>query len=61
MKTYRVSVPYFEDLVIMSFTCDHCGHHTAETKNSGVIGAQALIITLNVENEADLKRDLFKS
>lgn len=35
MNTCRTSVPYFADIVIMSFTCDHCGHHTTETKNSG--------------------------
>jgi zinc finger protein len=35
MKTCRTSVPFFADIVIMSFTCEFCGHHTTETKNSG--------------------------
>lgn len=61
MKTCRVSVPFFEDLVIMSFSCSECGHHTTETKSSGEIGKQCLIITLNADTPADLKRDLFKS
>jgi zinc finger protein len=61
MKTCRISVPYFSDIVVMSFSCDNCGHHTTETKNSGEIGDKALIITLNADNPADLKRDLFKS
>lgn len=61
MKTCRISVPFFEDLVIMSFSCSECGHHTTETKSSGEIGKQCLIITLNADSSADLKRDLFKS
>lgn len=28
MNTIRTSVPYFTDIVIMSFSCDYCGHHT---------------------------------
>lgn len=61
MKTCRVSVPYFSDLIIMSFSCEYCGHHSAETKNSGEIGDKAFVITLNTQDTKDLKRDLFKS
>lgn len=61
LASCRTSVPYFTDFIIMSFTCDHCGHHSTETKNSSEIGKQALVLTLNVEDEKDLKRDLFKS
>ncbi len=35
MRMCQTSVPYFSDLVIMSFSCDYCGAHSAETKNSG--------------------------
>ena len=45
----------------MSFTCDHCGYHSAETKNSSEVGKHALVLTLDVQDEKDLKRDLFKS
>ena len=37
MNICQTSVPYFTDLVIMSFKCDYCGAHTTETKNSGEI------------------------
>jgi zinc finger protein len=61
LLTCRTSVPYFTDFIIMSFTCDFCGYHSAETKTSSEVGKQALVITLDVINELDLKRDLFKS
>ena len=28
MRTCQISVPYFSDLVIMSFRCEYCGAHS---------------------------------
>lgn len=56
----EISVPYFSDLIVMSFKCEYCGAHSAETKGSGEVKENASIITLSVEGDADLKRDLFK-
>lgn len=42
----KISVPYFTDLVIMSFKCDYCGAHSTDTKNSGQIKDNAVVITL---------------
>lgn len=61
MRLCETSIPYFTDLVIMSFSCEYCGAHSVETKNSGDVSEQALEITLKVDSEIDLKRDLFKS
>jgi len=44
----QVSVPYFSDLIIMSFKCEYCGAHSAETKSSGEITENASILTLKV-------------
>ena len=33
----QTSIPFFTDLIIMSFSCDYCGAHSTETKNSGEI------------------------
>ena len=56
----EISVPYFSDLIIMSFKCEYCGAHSTETKSSGEVTEKASILTLNVEGDVDLKRDLFK-
>jgi zinc finger protein len=56
----QTSVPYFTDLIIMSFKCEYCGAHSTETKNSGEITENACVITLKAEGDDDLKRDLFK-
>jgi hypothetical protein len=60
MRMCQTSVPYFSDLIIMSFSCEYCGAHSAETKNSGEVSENASEITLSVQGDADLKRDLFK-
>lgn len=56
-----VSIPYFKEITLMSFNCEYCGAKNSEVKVGGGLSQQALRITLNVENENDLKRDLFKS
>lgn len=56
-----ISVPFFKELIIMSFSCDFCGAHTSEIKTGGEIGEKGKKITISVETEDDLKRDVFKS
>lgn len=60
MKMCQTSIPYFKDLIIMSFKCEYCGAHSTDTKTSGEISENACIITLKAEGNDDLKRDLFK-
>ena len=43
-----VSVPFFKELIIMAFTCDHCGTATSEIKTGGEISEKGKKITLNV-------------
>lgn len=56
-----ISIPYFKDVMIMSFLCSHCNARTTEVKSGGEITPHGKIITLKVKSEIDLKRDLFKS
>jgi zinc finger protein len=45
----------------MSFLCENCGAHSTEVKTGGALSAKGRKITLKVESDDDLKRDLFKS
>lgn len=60
-KMCQTSVPYFTDLIIMSFSCDYCGAKSTETKTAGGIKDKGIKIVLKNPNAEDLKRDLFKS
>lgn len=44
----------------MAFNCDHCGFRSVEVKQGGAVPDKGKRVTLSVENERDLARDLFK-
>ncbi|KEG12778.1 zinc-finger protein ZPR1 [Trypanosoma grayi] len=57
----QVNIPYFKETVIMAFRCDYCGYKSNEVKSGGKVSEKGLKITLCVESEDDLKRDVLKS
>lgn len=61
MKMKETSIPYFKETVIMAFKCEHCGYKSNEIKTGGKVSEKALRLTLHVEGEEDLKRDVLKS
>ncbi|XP_049848993.1 zinc finger protein ZPR1 homolog [Schistocerca gregaria] len=60
-RMINLSIPYFRDIVIMSFNCDHCGYRNNEVKSEGPISQFGRIIRLSVLRVEDLSRDLLKS
>ena len=55
------SIPFFKEIIIMAFVCEHCGYRNSEIKEGGGIGEKAKKITFEVKDPDDLCRDLFKS
>jgi len=55
------SIPFFKEIIMMAFVCDHCGYRNSEIKEGGGIGDKAKKITFKVNEEKDLSRDVFKS
>lgn len=55
------SIPFFKEIIIMAFVCEHCGYRNSEIKEGGGIGEKAKKITFRVTEPNDLCRDLFKS
>lgn len=56
-----VTIPFFKELIIMAFTCEHCSAKSSEIKTGGEIGELGKCITLDVSEQDDLRRDVFKS
>jgi len=54
-------IPHFKEVVIMATLCDSCGHKTNEVKSGGGIEPTGKKMTLKVETEEDLSRDLLKA
>ncbi|EAU37321.1 conserved hypothetical protein [Aspergillus terreus NIH2624] len=57
----KVNIPYFKEVIIWSTACEHCGYRTSDVKTGGEVPEKGKRITLKVENEVDLSRDILKS
>ena len=55
------SIPYFKEIIIIAFTCDHCLHRETEVKTGGGISEKGKVYTINVREPNDINRDVFKS
>jgi zinc finger protein len=66
------SIPYFKEIVVSSFRCDHCGHRDTEIQSAGEIQressraialttAKGISFTVHLRTRADLDRQIVKS
>ncbi|KAK9778050.1 hypothetical protein AB5N19_02567 [Seiridium cardinale] len=56
-----VDIPHFKAVVLMSTTCDDCGYRSNDVKTGGEIPELGKKISLKVESDIDLARDILKS
>uniref|UniRef100_A0A336KIM9 Zinc finger protein ZPR1 n=1 Tax=Culicoides sonorensis TaxID=179676 RepID=A0A336KIM9_CULSO len=54
-------IPFYKEVVIMSFTCNHCGYENNEIQPGGKIQSKGVKIHLKVSCERDLCRKVIKS
>lgn len=60
-KLLMTRIPYFREVVIMSFLCDHCGFKNSEIQPAGQIQDKGTKHTFKVEEVSDLGRQVIKS
>ncbi|KAI1839936.1 hypothetical protein JX266_013854 [Neoarthrinium moseri] len=56
-----VDIPHFKAVVLMSTVCEDCGYRSNDVKTGGEIPELGKKITLKVESNIDLARDILKS
>ena len=54
-------IPFFREVVLMSFECPHCGFKNCEVQSASEIQPRGCSYTLRVESVADLDRQLVKA
>ena len=54
-------IPFFREIVIMSFSCPDCGFQNNEIQSAGSIQERGVRSSLRVEREGDLQRQVVKS
>ncbi|KAG2056828.1 zf-ZPR1-domain-containing protein [Suillus hirtellus] len=55
------SIPSFQEVIVMSFCCQHCGHSKNEIQSAGKIRLEGVMYTVKVLNRGDLDRQLICS
>ena len=59
------NIPHFKEVIIMAFSCDHCGYKNNEVKGSGAVPDRGekitLVIPVNDDMPSNLDRDILKS
>lgn len=54
-------IPFYKEIILMSFSCEHCGFENNEIQPGGEIEPNGCRIQLRVTNESDLNRRIVKS
>jgi zinc finger protein len=60
-RMVKIDIPYFKEVVVMSFTCDNCGYKNNEVKAGGAVAPTGRRIAVLIRNKEDLSRDVLKS
>ena len=54
-------IPYFREVIVMSFSCPHCGNRNSEVQMAGEIQPKGCIYTVHVTTKQDMNRQIVKS
>lgn len=60
-KMCIATIPFFKEIIIMAYSCEHCGFKSTEIKQGGGIAEKATKISFAVNCPEDICRDVFKS
>lgn len=52
-------IPYFHEVVIMSFECQHCGNKNSEINSAGPVQSQGIRIEVKVSKKVGVSRCLW--
>jgi len=55
------SIPFFREVIVMSFRCEYCGNHNNEIQSAGQIRPEGAVYTARMLARADLDRQIVKS
>uniref|UniRef100_A0A8R1HUH8 Zinc finger ZPR1-type domain-containing protein n=1 Tax=Caenorhabditis japonica TaxID=281687 RepID=A0A8R1HUH8_CAEJA len=61
VKMKPTDIPFFQTVIIMSLACDRCGYKSNEVKSGGAIRDHGCKLTVRIETDLDLARDVLKT
>ncbi|KAF1589002.1 UNVERIFIED_CONTAM: Zinc finger protein ZPR1, partial [Eudyptes pachyrhynchus] len=54
-------IPFFREIIVSSFSCEHCGWNNTEIQSAGRIQDQGVRYTLTVRSQEDMNREVVKT
>ncbi|OBS74406.1 hypothetical protein A6R68_15059 [Neotoma lepida] len=54
-------IPFFREIIVSSFFCEHCGWNNTEIQSAGRIQDQGVRYTLTVRGQEDMNREVVKT
>uniref|UniRef100_A0A915CTF2 Zinc finger ZPR1-type domain-containing protein n=1 Tax=Ditylenchus dipsaci TaxID=166011 RepID=A0A915CTF2_9BILA len=60
-KLMSTRIPFYKQVIVMSFACDHCGYSNNEIQSGEPIQEFGTEVVLSVQNPGDLNRTVVKS
>ncbi|MXQ90293.1 hypothetical protein E5288_WYG001956 [Bos mutus] len=54
-------IPFFREIIVSSFSCEHCGWNNTEIQSAGRIQDQGVRYTLTVRAQEDMDREVVKT
>ncbi|XP_023600086.1 zinc finger protein ZPR1 isoform X3 [Myotis lucifugus] len=55
------TIPFFREVIVSSFSCEHCGWNNTEVQSAGRIQDQGVRYTLTVRAAEDMNREVVKT
>ncbi|KAH8826697.1 ZPR1 zinc-finger domain-containing protein [Flagelloscypha sp. PMI_526] len=55
------TIPYFKEVVVMSFRCEHCGFNNNEIQSAGTIRPEGALYVARILDRSDLDRQIVRS
>ncbi|XP_005110648.1 zinc finger protein ZPR1 [Aplysia californica] len=60
-RLFLTRIPFFREVIVASFSCDHCGYRNAELQPGGRIQDRGVSFKLNIQTVEDLNRQVVQT
>ncbi|KAL4229038.1 nucleolar zinc-finger protein [Mactra antiquata] len=60
-RLFLTKIPFFREVIVSSFSCDHCGHHDSELQPAGRIQEKGVQYSVTIKNSKDLDRQFVQT
>lgn len=60
-RLFLTKIPFFREVILSSFSCDHCGFSNCQLQPGGAIQEKGVVYTMEIKEEEDLNRQIVQT